>query len=47
MKNKELSFNYNQIAQEYDEFNINNSDSIEQLKQLINENKVFKENLEI
>ena len=33
IKNKELSFNYNQIVQEYDEFNINNTDSIEQLKQ--------------
>ena len=46
MKNKELSLNYNQITQEYDEFKKNNTDSTEQLTHLINENKELKENLE-
>ena len=46
MKNKELSLNYNQITQEYNEFKKNNFDSSEQLTQLINENKELKENLE-
>ena len=46
MKNKELSLNYNQITQEYDEFKKNNYNSNEQLTQMINENKELKENVE-
>ena len=46
MKNKELSLNYNQITQEYDEFKKNNFDSTEQLNQIVNENKELKENVE-
>ena len=39
MKNKELSLNYNQITNEYDEYKKNNYNSTEQLTQMINENK--------
>ena len=39
MKNKELSLNYNQITNEYDEYKKNNSNSTEQLTLMINENK--------
>ena len=46
MKNKELSLNYNQITNEYDEYKKNNYNSIEQLNQMINENKELKENVE-
>ena len=46
MKNKELSLNYNQITQEYDEYKKNNFNSNEQLTQMINENKELKENVE-
>ena len=46
MKNKELSLNYNQITQEYDEYKKNSYNSNEQLTQMINENKELKENVE-
>ena len=46
LKNKELSLNYNQITQEYDEYKKNNYDSTEQLNQMINENKELKENVD-
>ena len=46
MKNKELSLNYNQITNEYDEYKKNNYNSTEQLTQMINENKELKENVE-
>ena len=46
LKNKELSLNYNQITQEYDDYKKTNSNSIEQLTLMVNENKDLKENVE-
>ena len=46
IKNKELSLNYNQITQEYDDYKKTNSNSIEQLNLMVNENKELKENVE-
>ena len=46
IKNKELSINYTQISQEFDEYKKNNSESNEKLLKLINENKELTEKYE-
>ena len=46
IKNKELSLNYNQILQEYEDYKTSNSNSTEQLTKMTEENKELKENIE-
>ena len=46
IKNKELTINYNQILQEFEEFKKNNSEASDKLEKLINENKELTEKLE-
>ena len=47
VKNKELSINYTQISQEFEEFKKNNSEYNEKMEKLINQNKELTEKLEI
>ena len=46
LKNKELTINYAQISQEFEEFKKNNSESNEKIEKLINENQELNEKLE-
>lgn len=46
LKNKELSINYAQISQEFEEYKKNNLESNERMEKLVNENKELSEKLE-
>ena len=46
IKNKELTINYAQISQEFEEFKKNNSESNEKMEKLISDNKELTEKLE-